>query len=293
MLDDRPYIRRPAFDSRRSATMILLVALVALFVLEWGVIFYGRLPVEDWLGLSLHGLVEKRFWQPLTFQFLHAGPWPFHLLFNCIGLYFFGRSVEEAIGTRSFLKLYFLSGFVGGAVQILATWVLPQQADGPVVGASAGVMGLIAAYARLFPLREITMFVYFFPITLRAQYFFWFSLLISAFGTLVPFGGIAHGAHLGGLLMGVVFLRWSESNTTLFRSPFSARRRKRQLVQAAAQITRWRSVREQAAAELPPEEFISREVDPILDKMLAHGPQSLTPRERQILEAASAKMAKR
>jgi len=273
--------------------MILLITLVVVFVAEWVAIFYGHLPVEEWLGLSLQGLRDKHVWQLLTFQFLHLGPWPFHLLFNCIGLYFFGRSVEEAIGTRSFLKLYFSAGFFGGVVQILTTWLLPNHPDGWVVGASAGVMGLIAAFARLFPMREITMFVYFFPITLRASYFFWFSLLLSAFGTLIPFGGMAHGAHLGGLLMGVGYLRWSESNPQLFRSPFASRRRKRQLVQAAAQITRWRGRQDDSSAQLPPEEFISKEVDPILDKISAHGFQSLTPRERQILEAASSKMTKR
>jgi hypothetical protein len=79
----------------------------------------------------------------------------------------------------------------------------------------------------------------------------------------------------------------------LFRSPFASRRRKRELVQAAARITRWRGRTDEEAAPLPPEEFISKEVDPILDKISAHGIHSLTPRERQILEAARSKMARR
>jgi hypothetical protein len=76
-------------------------------------------------------------------------------------------------------------------------------------------------------------------------------------------------------------------------NPWQGRRRKRQLVQAAAQVTRWRSKREQPAAELPPEEFISKEVDPILEKISAKGFQSLTPREKQILDAAHTKLSKR
>ena len=64
------------------------------------------------------------------------------------------------------------------------------------------------------------------------------------------------------------------------------------MVQAAAQVTRWRKA-EKSSGELPPEEFISREVDPILDKISAHGIHSLTPQERQILEAARSRMAKR
>jgi len=293
MLDDRSYMRTPAFDARRSATMVLLVTLIAVYVVEWVLIFYWRLPIEDQFGLSLRGFAhEKHPWQLLTFQFLHTGPWPWHLLMNCLGLYFFGRSVEEAIGTRDFLKLYFISGFFGGALQILTAWLLPGHVDQVVVGASAGVLGLLAAYARLFPMREITMFLFFVPVTLRAQYLFWFMLCLSAFGTIVPFSNVAHAAHLGGLLVGVGFVRWTESRQSFFDNPFKSRQRKRQLVQAASKAVRWRP-RAASSTEVPSEEFISREVDPILDKISAHGIQSLTATEREILEAARAKMAKR
>jgi len=54
---------------------------------------------------------EFRFWQIITFQFLHQVPMPFHLFFNCLGLYFFGRAVEDALGSWGFLRLYFASGY--------------------------------------------------------------------------------------------------------------------------------------------------------------------------------------
>lgn len=273
--------------------MVLLVSLVVIFVVECCLIFYAHLPIDEWCSLSIAGLAKKRVWQLFTFQFLHTYPWPWHLLFNCIGLYFFGRSVEEAIGTRSFLKLYFLSGFFGGAMQILTAWVLPDHGDPMVMGASAGVMGLLAAFARMFPMREVTFFVYFFPVTLRAQYLLWFFGLISLFGTLVPFGGMAHAAHLGGLIVGMAFVHWAQSQPSIFDNPFKSRQRKRQLVQAASKAVRWRPRPAPSDSEVPSDEFISKEVDPILDKISAHGIQSLTPREREILEAARAKMSKR
>src|SRR5262249_14851464 len=128
-------------------------------------------------------------------------------LFNCLGLYFFGRSVEDAIGKRSFLKLYFLSGTAGGLVQLLAL-LLPGHADRPVVGASAGVLGLLAAYATLFPDREVVTWIWFLPIRVKAKYLLWFFGLLSLYGTFVPFDAVAHAAHLGGMLAGWVYLRW-------------------------------------------------------------------------------------
>lgn len=285
MLDDRSYMRASEFDPRRSATMVLLVTLIVAFVVEQCVRFYGHVRTERLFALSLEGLRSGAFWQVFTFQFLHAGL--LHLLFNCLGLYFFGRTVEEAIGTKRFLVLYFLAGTFGGALQIATTW-LPGHPDLYTVGASAGVLGLLGAFARLFPMREI--YLYFFPI--RAQYVLWFFAFLSLFGTLVPFGTTAHAAHLGGLIVGVAFVRWAESPQAFFDNPFKSRQRKRQLVQAASKAVRWRP-RPSPDPELPSEEFISREVDPILDKISAHGIQSLTDREKQILEAARAKMAKR
>ena len=126
------------------------------------------------------------------------------------------------------------------------------------------------------------------------EHILWFGGGLALFFTLVPSqGGVAHAAHLGGYLAGVAFMRWDLARPAVNWNPLQGRRRKRQLVQAAAQISRWRGTREQSAVELPPEEFISREVDPILDKISAHGIHSLTPGERKILEAARAKMAKR
>lgn len=298
MLHDRDYMRGPAYQGR-SLTITLIVTLLVLFVIQACLDFYAHWPLEKWFALSLEGFKEHRYWQLLTFQFMHMVPLPFHVLFNCLGLYFFGRSVEETLGKKKFLVLYFASGFLGGVLQLLTTWILPNHADLPVVGASAGIMGLIAAYAFMFPMREITFFIIFFPVTLRAMYLFWFLLCMSAFGTLVPFDLTAEAAHLGGLLTGVAFIRWGDQ---FFRnwemwSPLQRKIRREKMIKAAtvkpplAKLRRRPNTGE--SSDVPSEEFISSQVDPILDKISAHGIQSLTEKERAILQAARAKMSKR
>jgi len=297
MLHDREYMRGSSFDSSRSLTVTLIITLLVLFVVQACLMFYAHLPLDDWFALSVEGLKLHRYWQLLTFQFMHSVPWPWHVLFNCLALYFFGRSVEETLGRKRFLALYFASGFFGGALQLLTTWALPQHADIPVLGASAGIMGLIAAFAILFPMRDITIFIVFIPVNIRAQYLFWFLLGISAFGTLIPFDGIAHAAHLGGLLMGVAFIHWGVNSTRNWSewNPLRRKLRREQMIRAAtinpAKLRRRPQLHD--TQDLPSEEFISKQVDPILDKISAHGIQSLTDRERQILQAARAKMAKR
>ena len=293
MLDDRSYMKSSPLE-RRPVTVTLLIVLVVVYVIQSVLTFYGNYSLNEWFGLSLHGVTKDlRLWQLVTFQFLHEAPMPFHLLFNCLGLYFFGRAVEDALGRGRFLLLYFLSGTLGGVVQLLAA-LLPDHPDYSVVGASAGVMGLLAAYATLFPMRDITIFVFIFPITLRARYLFWIALVLSAYGTIVPFSNVAHGAHLGGILVGLAYIKWGTDQGRFNWHPFQTRQRKRELVKAASvKVTRWSRPKGKSVEDLPPEEFISREVDPILDKISAHGIQSLTPRERQILEAARAKMARR
>ena len=117
-----------------------------------------------------------------------------------------------------------------------------------------------------------------------------FSAIIAIFGIAFPGGNIAHGAHLGGLLAGLAYVRWflrSEwrlPNVNIFRKP--------KVFVHTRQANQW-PIQPINKTDLPSEEFISKEVDPILDKISAHGIQSLTDRERKILEAARAKMAKR
>jgi membrane associated rhomboid family serine protease len=274
-----------------SATVILTVSLVICFIVQQAFEQTRNGPrwIADYLSLSPDGLKQKFVWQLITFQFLHANF--LHLFGNLIGLFFFGRIVEARLGTKEFLRTYFLSGLVGGALQVALQWKFAHYFGSSVIGASGGVLGLIAAFALMEP--EASVF-YSFILPLKAKHLLWIEFGVALFFTLVPATSpTANAAHLGGILAAVAYMRWDFRRPPIAWNPLRGRQRKRQLVQAAAQVTRRRSARDKAAAELPPEEFISREVDPILDKISAHGIHSLTPREKQILEAARAKMGKR
>jgi membrane associated rhomboid family serine protease len=259
-------------------------------------LFYGGLALSQQMALSVAGLKQGKIWQLLTFQFLHAVPWPWHVLFNCLGLYFFGRPIEEMLGGRKFLTLYFSAGVAGGLLHVLATTVLPRHFDIQVVGASAGVCGLVATFCALNPKQELTTFIYFFPVNLQARFLLMFIGLLSLFGTLIPFDRVAHGAHLGGLLLGMGFVRWREGGLNRFlpRLQFKVKRQPApEPVRAGGRQARAWKAEPTAPAETAPDLFISKEVDPILDKISEHGIQSLTDAERKILESARKRMGQK
>jgi len=281
-----------AYHPPRVATTLIVVLIVA-FVLQSLLLFYGDIDLTGQLGLSLDGIRHGHIWQLLTFQFLHNCPWPFHVLFNCLGIYFFGRPVEEVLGSRRFLKLYFLAGTVGGVVQVATTAILPRHYDLPVVGASAGVCGLLAIFCSMYPMHEITTWLYLLPIQIRARWLLMFVGLFSLFGTLIPLGGLAHGAHLGGILVGVIYVRWGNTLVNLvpawlrlpgLRSPLRLRS------PMPARSLKWEILPKEGDRS---DEVMSGEIDPLLDKISAQGIQSLTDRERKILDAARKKLGRR
>jgi membrane associated rhomboid family serine protease len=291
MLEDRDYMRQSSGGFRWSATLTLVVVLIIAFLLQMYVL--SPLWTYEELALSLTGIKEGHVWQLLGFQFLHGG-WA-HLLVNCWVLYMFGREVEFALGKVRFLALYFSAGIVGGLLQVLVSFLWPHyfSPDAPVVGASAGIAGLIAAFAMLFPDQSLSFLL--FPISFRAKWLLLFVIGEAAIGIAVPKwgGNVAHAAHLGGILTGMAFITFGKDLRRALLGPFESRRRKRELIKAVSiKIPQWPHAKENPS-DLPEGEFISREVDPILDKISQHGIQSLTERERKILEAARNRMAKR
>jgi membrane associated rhomboid family serine protease len=273
--------------------------LVFAFFLQYGVLH--RPFCNEYLALSLEGLKRGFVWQFLTFQFLHAGL--LHLVLNGWMLYMFGREVEVALGKARFLTLYFASGIVGGLFQILIGWIWPNIFGGGVVGASAGIFGVVAAFAMLDPDRTLLLF-FFLP--MRARTLLIFSVVVALLGLALAAktgDNVAHAAHLGGILVGFAWVKlgWHRDFIQLpwegwfsGRKLFRQRYRKSELIKATTiRIPGVSRAKSEPPTDLPEEEFISREVDPILDKISQHGIQSLTERERKILQAARNKMAKR
>ena len=286
-------MRRPAFGSLWSATLVLVVANVVVFILQEVLYRFSAFPVDGWFALSVDGLRHGFVWQLLTFQFMHGG-W-LHLGFNCLVIYFFGRELEETLGRPGFLTLYFSSGVIGGLFQALAGVLLGGFFAATVFGASAGAFGLVAAFATLYPERPLMLFP--FPISMRAKYLLLFSALLAVLGLGLRMDNIAHAAHLGGMLAGVVFVRYALHWNWRWHWPRLQRPRSqpaRPLVHAQRRTSAlWGQKPGGVDEDLPADEFLSKAVDPILDKISAHGIQSLTERERRILETAREKMVRR
>jgi hypothetical protein len=165
--------------------------------------------------------------------------------------------------------------------------------NAPVVGASAGAAGLVAAFAVLNWEERFTLLIYFFPVTMRGKTLFWASIALAVLGILTPNSGIANAAHLGGILGGFFYVRLLvQGRLPNWESPVRSRP-PRELAARLMENKLWRAKAVTPAEEQSAEEFLQKEVDPILDKISAQGIQSLTARERETLEKARAKMAKR
>jgi membrane associated rhomboid family serine protease len=306
MLENRDYMRAQYdgdhWSGRVPMALWLVIVNVVFYAAQLIVPLAGASPglpaprLETHLALHPDDFVNGKVWQLFTFQVLHAGP--LHLLINCAMLYIFGRPVEHTLGRGRFLTLYFGSGAVGGLLQVILSLLFESHFGygrglgwPSVLGASAGVFGLIAAFATLHRDTPITMLLAFIiPVSMKAKYLLLVELILAVLGMLEAHSNVAHAAHLGGMLGGIIYVRYvSQWNWRRLRVPPAARRfSPRELVNVAAAKTRGqRSSPDEPAST---EEFISREVDPILDKISAHGIESLTERERQILEAARKKM---
>jgi membrane associated rhomboid family serine protease len=303
MLEDREYMRQPAYlEPRISFTIALLIANALAFLaqlLAAQMFLRGAQTEVHYFALSLEGLKSGYLWQLVTFQFMHAG-W-LHLIFNSLAIFFFGRSVETVLGRGRFLAVYFSSGILGGVVQMLFALMF-QSFDAPVVGASAGAYGLVAAFAVLHWTERFTLLFYFIPVTLRGKTLLWGTIALAVtmlLGTIVltmigredHSGGVANAAHLGGILTGFFYVRQIVQG----RWPhwqFPARRREpRELAAAGKGKNKFRnSAADGSRKDFSTDEFLKNEVDPILEKISAQGIQSLTARERQILETAREKI---
>lgn len=159
------------------------------------------------LGLTPEAVLRDfALWQPLTYMFLHGGIG--HLLFNMLALWMFGTDLERTWGTRFFVRYYFVTGI--GAALVTIAWSLTAlpYADAlyrtPVIGASGAIYGLLLAYGLYFPHRPVLIFL--FPVPARyAVMIFGAIAFLSSVGSSA--GGVAHVAHLGGLLVGYLYLK--------------------------------------------------------------------------------------
>ncbi len=171
----------------------------------------GGALILDTLMYSSERLMQGWVWTPVTYLFLHAGLW--HLFMNMLQLFFFGPEVERVLGTRQFLRFYFICGIVGALVNLIPYFY--SGASIPVVGASGAVLGVLVAFAVIDPDRHLFLLPLPFPITARALVFVLVAINVVPL-LLAREGQVALFTHLGGMAAGFVYmktrplmLRWS------------------------------------------------------------------------------------
>ena len=153
-------------------------------------------------ALSLEGLRQGAWWQCLSFQFLHGG-W-IHLAMNLLLLHSLGPVMETTLGRVRFLALYLASGTLGGILHVVGAWLMPDAFGHPVVGASAGLCGLLAALGAFHSEERLrVLFFLVFPMEVRAKFILLVGVLGSAVGAVLGVGSVAHLAHLGGFVGGL------------------------------------------------------------------------------------------
>lgn len=162
-----------------------------------------------WFGASPFG--EFHSYQFVTYMFLHASVE--HIFFNMFALWMFGRTLEYELGSRRFLIYYMVCG-VGAALIQLATAYLTGEMPIQLVGASGAVMGLLLAFGVMHPNAVIMLLIP--PIPMKAKWFVVIYGVIELFLGWTGFGGnVAHFAHVGGMLWGLLLLQWWKRNGTI------------------------------------------------------------------------------
>ena len=198
---------------------MIMTSLNETFMYEKLALFYPTSPFFHW-------------WQPVTHMFMHGGFW--HLFFNMYTLYIFGTVLERIWGMKKFLLFYFVTGLGAAAVHTGVEWIqasswMSEAAAGsmsavqqihalkmtPTVGASGAIYGILMGYAMLYP--DSIMTLVFPPISMKAK---WFVLIFAGIELLTGVtgtgGGIAHFAHLGGLIFGFLLIMYWKKKRTLY-----------------------------------------------------------------------------
>ena len=187
------------FPRLLPVTRALLIANVAVYLLQ---LVSGN-ALMDWLALWPLGYGFMP-WQLLTYGFLHSGPT--HLLMNMLALFMLGGPIERVLGSRHFL-IYYLVCVVGAALAQLLTIEYFTGGFYPTVGASGGVFGVLLAFGLFFPREKLILFPI--PVPISAWLFVTlYGLAELLFGVSGTLAGVAHFAHLGGMLAGFLLLQY-------------------------------------------------------------------------------------
>lgn len=280
---DRDYYRQGSSGFRlqapRSAVGAIILLNVAVFVLE---MFSGE--VSDLLATHVGPRADTLFqpwmwWQFLTCGFVHAPGEMQHIVFNMLALFFLGRDVEERYGTREFIRLYLAMLVFASIVWAVTNQLFDPHRPSSLIGASGAIAGVVVLYALNFPKRILLlMFVIPVPAWLLGAGVIAYDIA----GAVQRADNIAYTAHLGGTVFALVYFNLHWNFDRLYQS-------------AAAWLKgHSRPSLKVFKPEDEPETHVADEdVDHILEKIHREGENSLTRKERRILENASREYQRR
>lgn len=181
----------PAVKHLIIINLLCFLALNTPTIGEFLFVFGALWPIES---------ARFEVWQLVTYMFLHADLW--HIFFNLFALWIFGQAIENYWGTKRFTTYYFLTG-IGAA--LIHMWI--SGGGAPTIGASGAVFGILLAFGMMFPERYIMLLIP--PIPIKAKYFVAiFGGIELFFGVTGTRSGIAHFAHLGGMIVGFLLIRY-------------------------------------------------------------------------------------
>jgi membrane associated rhomboid family serine protease len=255
--------------TQRVVLLTLLGVNIAGFVAQLILNVWDRAFVLEYLALSDRGISQAYAWQFFTAPLLHHSIW--HFAANMLVLYFVGRDVEAILGQRQFLFLYLFGAFSG---ELGHLFLMPG--DCMLFAATGGVAAIFIAYATILPELEMTtLLLFMLPVRLKMRRLAQLALVVS--GALVLWdrsGTVGHSAFLGGAAAGWLYAHVLGFGRTSFLQ--------RTLRQRRMEVERLRN--------LSPKQFLAQEVDPVLEKISQRGLDSLTRRERRLLEQAREKI---
>jgi membrane associated rhomboid family serine protease len=282
---DRGYYRRDdAFAPDWSAVMTIIVINIALWVAN--LVAAGEFPITDFLKLKSDMLSRPwECWQLITYGFAHDPDSPLHLVGNMLMLWFFGREVEAVLGRGRFVRFYLASVVIAGLIWLLSLR-LSGGPPGALIGASGGVMAVLAVFIWFYP-RQTVLIWGVLPVPAWALGVLFFFMDFQ--GAASDRSQVAHVAHLAGLGFGFLYA-WQGHNLGRIGD------------QAWSAMSGWlrqrpsvRIFRDNDDVPSDPDEQISlqAEVDRILEKISRSGEASLTSKERDTLARESRRIQQR
>jgi len=262
---------RVGFDSRLPLGIKwLLIINAAVFLLELFdrsqllITYFGLTPVDVLTGPLVY--------QVVTYMFLHSPGSFMHIFFNMLMLWMFGAEIERMWGTRKFLRFYLITGTVAGIFTVLLT----PNSSTPVIGASGAVLGVLVAFAVLWPDRRVYLY---FLLPVRVKYLMMFIVgmdLVLAFSRSGD--NVAHWTHLGGAIFGLLYMKRGGIPNFVRKKMLGIRSNRQDKKEEKKQAN---------------SDKLMDDVDRILDKINEVGINNLTDKERKTLERASSQLSKK